>query len=111
MKEPYGEGRASHTGPESCAGPREGAGEALTGARAGWVLSHEIPGILRGADAVHGSGRQHRQYRQRQRLTDPARSKTPCTLGSSTRRNWETPCSTAVGAAVRAVNPQGVRRR
>jgi len=111
MKEPYGEGGASHTGPESCAGTREGAGEALTGARAGWVLSHEIPETLRGADAVHGSGRPRRQHRQRQRLTDPARSETPCTLGNSTRRNWETPRSTAEGAAVRAVNPQGARRR
>jgi hypothetical protein len=27
----YGEGVATHTGPESCAGDREAAGEALTG--------------------------------------------------------------------------------
>ena len=38
MKEPYVEGVATHDGPESCAGTREGAGEALTGARAGWVI-------------------------------------------------------------------------
>ena len=31
MKDPYGEGIASHTGPESCGGVREDAGEALTG--------------------------------------------------------------------------------
>ena len=42
MKEPYGEGPASHTGPESCAGACEGAGEALTGVHAGQVLSCEI---------------------------------------------------------------------
>jgi hypothetical protein len=30
MKEPYGEGPASHTGPESCAGARKDTGEALT---------------------------------------------------------------------------------
>jgi len=43
MKESYGEGLASHTGPESCAGARKGSGEALTGVRAGRVLSREIP--------------------------------------------------------------------
>ena len=42
MKEPYGEGVATHTGPESCVVARKGEGEALTGARAGWVLSREI---------------------------------------------------------------------
>ena len=31
MKESYGEGLASHTGPESCVGRRKAAGEALTG--------------------------------------------------------------------------------
>jgi hypothetical protein len=42
MEEPYTEGLASHGGPESCVGRREAAGEALTGARVGWVLSREI---------------------------------------------------------------------
>lgn len=42
MREPYIEGVATHDGPESCAGDREVVGEALTGARAGWVLSREI---------------------------------------------------------------------
>ena len=41
MKESYGEGVASHTGPESCIVAREGEGEALTGVHAGWVLSRE----------------------------------------------------------------------
>jgi hypothetical protein len=35
---------ASHDDPESCAGVREGGGEALTGACAGSVLSREIKG-------------------------------------------------------------------
>ena len=43
MKEPYGEGLATHTDPESCVVVREGAGEALTGAHMGWVLSRERP--------------------------------------------------------------------
>jgi hypothetical protein len=42
MKEPHVEGPATHVGPESCAGTREGAGEALTGESAGRVLSREI---------------------------------------------------------------------
>ena len=41
MKVPYDEGPASHIGPESCAGDREGAGEALTGESAGRALSRE----------------------------------------------------------------------
>ena len=38
MKEPYIEGVAIHDGPESCAGFREGASEALTGVRAGQAI-------------------------------------------------------------------------
>ena len=41
MKESYGEGLATHTGPESCGAARKGGGEALTGERAGRVLSRE----------------------------------------------------------------------
>ena len=37
MKEPYGEGRASHTDPDACTGGRKGSHEALTGAYAGWL--------------------------------------------------------------------------
>ena len=42
MKEPYGEGLASHTGSESCANSRKAGGEALTGAHAGGVLSRDM---------------------------------------------------------------------
>jgi hypothetical protein len=38
MEELYAEGLASHGGPESCAGVREGAGEALTGVHAGEAI-------------------------------------------------------------------------
>jgi hypothetical protein len=42
MKESNVEGVATHDGPESYAAAREGGGEALTGVRAGRVLSREI---------------------------------------------------------------------
>lgn len=42
MKEPHIEGVATHDDPESCVSDREAAGEALTGACAGTVLSREI---------------------------------------------------------------------
>ena len=42
MKESYGEGLASHTGPESCVGRRKAAGEALTGVHADQPLNSEI---------------------------------------------------------------------
>src|ERR1039458_9477530 len=51
MKESYGERLATDTGPESCGAACEGGVDALTGARAGWVLSRETE-FLRDADAV-----------------------------------------------------------
>ncbi len=51
MKESYGEGLASHIGPESCGGDSNDAAEALTGVRAGRVWSREDP-IVQGADTV-----------------------------------------------------------
>ena len=47
----YDEGIANRIGPESCAGTREGAGEALTGVCIGQPLSRESD-LLSGADAV-----------------------------------------------------------
>lgn len=41
MKVRHIEGVANHDDPESCAGLREGVGEALTGVRTGWPLSRE----------------------------------------------------------------------
>jgi hypothetical protein len=46
----YVEGLAIYSGPESCAGTREGASEALTGVRTGQPLSRESS--LSGADVV-----------------------------------------------------------
>jgi len=57
MKESYGEGVATHTGPESCAVGRKDGGEALTGERAGQPLSRGKRITLSGADAVEGGGK------------------------------------------------------
>jgi len=42
MKEPHGEGVASHPGPESCGVTREGGAEALTGGSAGRAIEPRI---------------------------------------------------------------------
>jgi hypothetical protein len=91
MKESDTEGPASHGDPESCAGAREGAGEALTGAHAGGVLSRENR-CNQGADAVVLSGRPHACARKGERTSGPARSETSCTHGNSARENREIPC-------------------
>jgi hypothetical protein len=108
MKESYGEGVASHAGPESCGAAREGSAEALTGVRAGRVLSRERIS-LRGADAVKESGRPHRLSRYRKRLADPARSQTPCTYGNTSRENREIRCLPV--RAGRVGKSKDVRRR
>jgi hypothetical protein len=72
----YGEGLAIHTDPESCAGTREGAGEALTGARIGGALSG-VSDIVRGADAVVACRRQQVEVRQRKVLSHSASSLDP----------------------------------
>ena len=98
MKESYVEGLATHSGPESCVTVREGSGEALTGVRAGRVLSRESS-CLRGADAVGGCGRPYPAHRYREMRRDPARSETPCTYGNTSRENREIPCPPAADGA------------
>ena len=51
MQVHYDEGIANRIGPESCAGTREGVGEALTGVCIGQPLSRESD-LLSGDDAV-----------------------------------------------------------
>ena len=76
MQVRYSEGLAIHTDPESCAGIREGAGEALTGARIGGVLSG-VSNIVRGADAVVACRRQQVEVRHRADLSRSASSLDP----------------------------------
>lgn len=90
MKESYAEGLAAHSGPESCVVAGNGRGEALTGVRAGRVLSRES-NILRGADAVEVRGRPHPGPRYREWSRNPARSQTPRLYGNTSRENRERP--------------------
>jgi hypothetical protein len=92
MKGPYVEGVAIHDDPQSCVVTGEGAGEALTGAPARWVLSREKL-ELQGADAVEKSGRRHGMHRYREVCTGPAQSETPRTLGNLLGGNREIPWS------------------
>jgi hypothetical protein len=117
MKVSCDEGVASHVGPESCGDDREVVTEALTGEGAGRVLSLENF-MLRSADVVPTDGRQQRRSRQRKGPSHSAWSETPCTHRSISqgRRSLpfgsrEIPGSAWASAPVRAVNPQGERRR
>ena len=92
MQKSYDSGVATHIGPESCGAARKGGVEALTGERAGRVLSR-VSGLLRDADAVGESGRPHRAHRYREVCQSPARSETPCTYTDTSRGNREIPGS------------------
>jgi hypothetical protein len=120
MKESYVEGLASYGGPESCVHIRKGVGEALTGVRAGRVLSREIHAprrelrVVRGAEAVETCRRPHRCCRMGEAASDPARSETPRTRGHISHGNREIPRPSALRwealGAERIVKPSGVRR-
>jgi RNA-directed DNA polymerase len=107
MKEPYIEGVATHDDPESCTGGREAGGEALTGARAGTVLSREnrqsgAPTSLTEAEGNTTRGR------YRESSGGPTRSQTRSTCGTSSRENREVPMSPATdGVAGRAGKAEG----
>src|SRR5574341_1779610 len=97
MQESYGEGLATHTGPKSCVGARKGAGEALTGVRAGRVFSRER--CLRSADAVRGGGRPYPPRRYREAWRGSARSETPGMYGYTSCENRESRWSPAADGA------------
>jgi hypothetical protein len=76
MKESYGEGVATHPGPESCGHDRKVRHEALTGGTVGQgELNREIP-KLQDADALTRCGRPHLRQRSCELPQSPARSKT-----------------------------------
>jgi hypothetical protein len=95
--------------------PRKG--EALTGVRAGRVLSREIDepvenrGPLLGADAVEVGGRLHLPHRYREVRMDPARSETASMYGNTSHGNREIPRSSAgEGPADRIGKSKDARR-
>ena len=111
MQESYSEGLAIHTDPESCGYVGNDMSEALTGAHAGWVLSRESLDLIFGVPTLSKMSAGNTGCLVIARgILDSARSKTPCTYGSSLRRNWDIPCLTLSydGSKVRTVNPKGV---
>ena len=116
MEDSYSEGLASHTGPESYIGARKGAGEALTGVRAGRVLSREIHapprgGLLRGADVLENNGRRNLRYRKGEISQDLARSETPSMYGRTSRGNREVPRSSAAARCADRIGKSKDARR
>src|SRR5712675_1240262 len=110
MKKSYESGSATHIGPESCGAAREGGVEALTGERAGRVLSR-VRNLLRDADAVRRCGRLHRVHRYREVCQSPARSQTPCTYGSTSNGNREIPSSPRAAVALGRIGKSKDARR
>jgi hypothetical protein len=90
MKKLYIEGVATHDDPESCAGARKGAGEALTGAHVGQAKEPRKHQVL-GADVVARGGRLHDTEQKRSLRVDLARSKNLSMRRVSRRENREIP--------------------
>ena len=92
MKELYIEDLASHDGPESCAVVCEGAGEALTGVRAGSVLSRVIKGSGVPTSLIEAEGKIVGRVIASGRRTPRGRRPGACTQVSR-RENREIRCS------------------
>jgi RNA-directed DNA polymerase len=90
MRESDAEGLATHGGPESCAGAREDAGEALAGGVQARLLSREINSI-EGAHTVTNVEGNIADGARREPPADPARSKNQGMYASSMRENREGP--------------------
>ena len=89
MEESDIEGLATHGGPESCVGAREGTGEALTGGVQAGPLSREMR--LRGADAVKAAEGNIAGGAKREPSGDPAWSENQGMYTNSMRENRESP--------------------
>ena len=95
MKESYKEGLATHLGPESCAGAREGTGEALARVRIGRLLSSEITVLGCRPRWLDGKATRCVALRRELRM-GPTESKTPRMCGNSMHENREIPREPAV---------------
>ena len=110
MRDSYVEEIANRNGPESCVDVGNCVGEALTGGDAGQVLSRENLKPIRSADAVDGSGRQHRTGRYREIGEDSARSETLSMYPSISCGSREIPRLIGSGILVRIGNFEEVIR-
>jgi hypothetical protein len=118
MKVSYGEGVASHTGPESCGCIRKSVLEALTGEVQAGSLSPVIATSRVPTPWSSAEGNTRRTATSEVR-PGSAGSQTPCMHGSTsqerlTRLSYgsrEIPCLTLPQGRARAVNPYGARRR
>lgn len=90
MKEPYREGVAHHSDPESCADNRKAVGEALTGEHADQVLSCEMRTSRAPMPLTEAEGNTAGSDK-RESPAGPAQSETLCTRGNSLRENREVP--------------------
>ncbi len=95
MKVRYRKGVATHPGPESCAGAREDAGEALTGEAAGQPLSRDIGNSGAPTPLSYAEGNTE-DGATREPPEGSTRSKTLSMRRSPSYRNWEiSPASVA----------------
>lgn len=104
MKVQYGKDVASHSGPESCGGAREGAAEALTGGTGGSAIEPRNPEFGTPTQLCDAEGNMN-QGDSCESWGSPARSETLYTTGSFLHRNWEisiVPDATAPGNSGKA---------
>ena len=108
MQELYVEGVATHDGPESCVGVREGVGEALTGGRVGQAIEPRnqqfgVPTLFKGrkATSLRALGASPQGI--------PRGRRTRACTRVSMRENREGPCLPVQAVTGRAV--QGTRKR
>ena len=116
MQESYGEGVASHPGPESCVAARKDGDEALTGVRAGRPWNREIESAaarrsLRGADAFDLMRKATRRTSLSRDVRGPRAVEDPRMHGNTTHGNRESRRSSAhAGRADRIGKSEDARR-
>jgi len=88
MKVQHGKDLASHSGPESCGGAREGVAEALTGDTGGSAIEPRNPDFGTPTQLSDAEGNMD-QGDNSETWVSPARSETLHTPGSFLNRSWE----------------------
>ena len=101
MKVQHGKDVASHSGPESCGGAREGAAEALTGETGGSAIEPRNPKSGTPTPLSDAEG-EMTQGDTCESWSSPARSETLHTPGSFLHRSWE------ISAAPGETTPDGL---